>query len=138
MELSSGTQLVSITDSELTLADPEADIRGRKVVDASGEQIAEVDDLLVDEGEKKVRLVRIAWGGVMGLGQSKALIPVDAIVRITGDTVHVDRERERLAKAPAYDPALVSEQYLHDLYGYYGYTPFWNSGYVYPRYPYLV
>jgi sporulation protein YlmC with PRC-barrel domain len=128
--------LVKLSDTNLTLADRAEDIRGRDVFDTAGEEIGEVDDLFVDEQEQKVRFLQVASGGFLGLGATKFLIPVDAITRITEDAVYISQTRERLAGVPRYDPSLVDERYLRDVYGYYGYSPYWGPDYRYPSYPY--
>jgi sporulation protein YlmC with PRC-barrel domain len=121
----------------LTTRDHAHDIRHRKVVDASGQDIGEIDALLIDDQEEKVRFLRVASGGFLGMGRSKVLIPVEAIRKIDHDVVHVDQTRERIATAPTYDPELVDDRpYYDSLYGYYGYQPYWGAGYVYPPYPY--
>ncbi|MGH7510684.1 MAG: PRC-barrel domain-containing protein [Gemmatimonadales bacterium] len=127
-----------LKDSDLKLADPAADIRGRKVIDVSGEEIGKVDDLLIDDEERKVRFLEVASGGVLGIGETKFLMPVEAVAQITSDEVAINHSRTRVAGAPRYDPNLMERPHLKDIYGYYGYsTPFWIPGYNYPRYPYL-
>ena len=132
---SNGT-IVKLSDTDLTLADPAEDIVGRNVVAASGEDVGQVDDLMIDDVDKKVRFIRVASGGFLGMGQTKFLIPVDAITRVTGDNVFVDRDRDQVAAAPAYDPDLVDEEYFEHLYRHYGYEPYWSAGYLYPAFPY--
>ena len=124
-----------LSDTGMVLSTPAEDIRGRKVVDRNGEDIGEVDDLMIDDTEKKVRFIRVASGGFLGMGATKFLIPVDAVARVTIDTVHVDRQREDVAAAPAYDPDVTTSDYCDRLYGYYGLRPFWGAGYMYPVYP---
>lgn len=140
METPSSVTLHRLSDTGLVLAHRDEDIRGRKVVDAAGEEIGEVDDLLIDDAEKKVRFLRVAAGGFLGLGERKFLIPVDAVTRITGETVHIDRHRDHVAGSPAYDPEVVplDQRYLDTVYGYYGFGPYWGAGYVYPPYPYFA
>lgn len=128
--------LVRLSDTDLTVADRDEDIRGRNVLDMAGEALGEVDDLLIDEREHKVRFLQVSSGGFLGLGARKFLIPVDAIMRITEDAVYISQSRERVASAPNYDPTLVDERYLGEVYGYYGYPPYWGPGYRYPPYPY--
>lgn len=133
-------KLVKLGDTDLQLADPNHDIRGRKVIDANGEDVGDVDALFVDEGERKVRFLRVASGGFLGMGATKVLIPVEAVARVSDDTVRVDRTRDRVAAAPAYDPDLIDVEpaELERVYGYYGYTPYWREGHVYPTYPFYV
>jgi CBS domain-containing protein/sporulation protein YlmC with PRC-barrel domain len=131
-----GAKFVRISDTNLTLAEPGEDIRGLKALDLAGEELGTVDDLFIDEQERKVRFLEVSSGGFLGLGATKFLIPVDAISRITVDVVHINQSRERVAGAPQYDPALVEERYASDVYGHYGYQPYWGPGYQYPPYPY--
>lgn len=129
--------LVKLSDIDETVADREEDIRGRNVKDRNGEDIGKVDELMIDSDEHKVRFLEVASGGFLGIGQDKTFIPVDAITAIDADEVHIDQTREHVAGAPAYDPDLVDQTpYYESVYGYYGVTPFWGAGYVYPGYPF--
>jgi sporulation protein YlmC with PRC-barrel domain len=128
--------IIRLGDAKLTVADRAEDVRGRKVVDSGGDEMGTVDDLLVDEREHKVRFLEVASGGFLGLGETKVLVPVDAISDVRSDEVRINQSRQRVAGAPRYDPQLVDRDYLGQLYGYYGYPPHWGPGYVYPRYPY--
>jgi sporulation protein YlmC with PRC-barrel domain len=106
------------------------------VVDTVGRVVGKVDGLLIDNQEAKVRFLEVVSGGFLGLGKDTMLIPVDAIAKIEGDHVHLGQTSEHVAGAPAYDPDLIDADYFRNLYGYYGVTPFWGMGYVYPAYPY--
>jgi sporulation protein YlmC with PRC-barrel domain len=109
------------------------DVRGREVRDKDGNGIGKVADLLIDDREKKVRFLLVEHGGFLGFGETKTLIPVDAITKVTEEAVLLDQSRERVAAAPGYDPDLVDDRTYHSsLYGYYGYGPFWGGGYMYP------
>lgn len=129
--------LVHLADTDLMPASEADDVRGRKVVDRNGDEVGDVDDLVIDPDERRVRFLQVGAGGFLGLGEQKQLIPVDAVKSVDDDAVHIDTDRERVAGAPAYDPRLIQEpQYYQGLYDYYGYSPFWAPGYVYPRYPF--
>jgi sporulation protein YlmC with PRC-barrel domain len=132
--------LLRLSNTELTVANPAEDIRDRKVVDRDGEEIGEVDDLLIDAPEKRVRFLEVASGGFLGLGKTKFLIPVEAITRISDDTVYINQTRQHIAGAPPYDPDLIhkdagEEGYYGDVYRHYGYPPYWGPGYIYPPFP---
>ncbi|MGK9465179.1 PRC-barrel domain-containing protein (plasmid) [Streptomyces sp. G6] len=129
--------LNKLSDSQQTVATPEEDVRGCKVADTNGNDIGKVEDLLVDEPEGKVRFLLVAHGGFLGFGETKSFIPVDAVTHITDDQVFIDQSRERVSKAPVYDPDLTDEpEYYSNVYGYYGYSPFWGPGYIYPTFPF--
>src|SRR5579872_3814499 len=125
METNPTAMLEKLSDAKLTVGDRNEDIRGRKVMDKNGAEIGKVDALLIDTGEQKVRLLEVESGGFLGIGETKVLIPVDAITRITDQDVYINHTREHVAGAPRYDPALVKDESSNyvGLYGYYGYPP---------------
>lgn len=127
-------KLIRLSDTELTIANPAEDIRDHTVIDRDGEELGEVEDLLIDEPEKRVRLLEVASGGFLGLGKTKFLLPVEAITRISDDRVYVNQTRQYIAGAPHYDPDLIHREagekgydgergYYDNVYYYYGYPP---------------
>ncbi|AGL16288.1 PRC-barrel domain-containing protein [Actinoplanes sp. N902-109] len=131
------TALVELRDSDQVLADPRQDIRGRTAVDRDGDELGTVQDLLIDAEEGKVRFLKVEHGGVLGIGAKASFVPVDIVTRVENETVCVGESRGRVADAPGYDPELVdANDYFEKLYGYYGSTPYWASGYMYPGFPY--
>ncbi len=138
MTMPDRAMFVRLGDTNMTPADPSQDIRGRKVIDANGADIGDIDDLLIDDTEKKVRFLQVASGGFLGIGERKLLIPVDAIKQIDAKTVRIDRAREHVAAAPEYDPKLVDQTYVDSVYRHYGVMPYWTMGYTYPMFPYYV
>lgn len=128
--------LVQMSDEPITLADPEMDIRGRDVLDRDGDDIGHVDDLLVDQDERKVRFLKVKAGDFLGLGGKTFLIPIDAITRIGEDAVHVDQSRKHVGSGPEYDPEIVTKGVpeYDRVYRHYGYAPFWMAGYAYPAF----
>ncbi|WP_221584015.1 PRC-barrel domain-containing protein [Microbacterium sp. G2-8] len=129
--------LIKLSDTDETIANTDEDIRDRTVVDRDGDELGKVKDLLIDRAEGKVRILEVASGGFLGIGQDLVFIPVDAIAAISADEVRVDETRGRVADAPVYDPELIREPETYGgLFDYYGYEPFWGPGYLYPGYPY--
>src|SRR5450432_867463 len=119
MSFEDNKTLIRLSDSNLSPADLSQYIRDRKVVDRQGHEIGHVDDLFIDEAHKKVRFLQVAAGGFLGLGETKFLVPVDAIISVEKDSVRIDRDREHVTSSPKYDPKLVNKPYLDDLYRYY-------------------
>jgi hypothetical protein len=118
-------QLVRLRDTDQTVSRSGEDIRGRMAKDKDGRDLGTIDGLLIDEAERKVRFMEIASGGFLGLGESKSLIPVEAITRTTADAVYIGHTRDHVAGAPRYDPDLVESRLdnFFNLYPYYGYSP---------------
>jgi sporulation protein YlmC with PRC-barrel domain len=130
------TVLVNLSDTEQTVADPGQDVRGKHVKDSDGTDVGTVDDLLIDAEEGRVRFLRVTHGGILGFGATPSFVPVEAVTRVTEDEVLIDQSSDRISKAPRYDPELVDQTgYYTDVYGYYGYPPFWMANYVYPPFP---
>lgn len=130
-------RLIRLSDTNLTVADPAADVRGRQALDSDGHEIGKVDDLLIDEEEKKVRFLRIGSGGFLGIGKEHFLVPVEAVASVEPNAVSISRQRAGLSEAPEYDPSLAyDDTYYSDVYGWWGYGPYSSPGSVYPPYPY--
>lgn len=126
--------LYTLGDRGDTVDGPTNDVRGREVKDKAGASIGKVADLLVDDKEHKVRFLLVEHGGFLGFGETKTLIPVDAITEITEDEVVLDQPHERVAAAPGYDPELVENRPYHaSIYGHYGYEPYWAKLSMYPK-----
>lgn len=114
--------LVRISDGGQTLADPADDVRGRHVRDRNDEDLGVVDELLIDTHERKVRMLRIAHGGLLGVGATRSFVPVEAVTSVEDDVVRIDQTRARVGNAPRYDPDVVEAPVVYaPLYGYYGY-----------------
>lgn len=130
--------LVRLADTDRTVADPAEDVRGRQVVDSDGEDLGRVDDLLVDDRDGRVRFLRIGEGGFLGIGKSRFLVPVEAVVAIDEDTVRISRNRGEMTGVPTYDPDLAEDPgYYGNVYGWWGYPPFWQPGYAGAAYPHV-
>ncbi len=122
--------LYTLGDRGQTVDGSVNDIRGRKVKDSDGAAIGTVADLLVDDRQEKVRFLLVEHGGILGFGQEKTLIPVEAVTTITEHEVSIDQSRERVASAPGYTPHLIDDRPYHaEIYNHYGYTPYWGANY---------
>ncbi len=79
---------------------------------------------------KKVRFLLVEHGGFLGFGDTKTLIPVDAVTKTTEHEVLIAQSRARVVSAPDCDPHLVDDRPHHaSIYDHYGYLPYWSAGY---------
>ncbi len=122
--------LSELHDTGQTVADPDEDIRGRRVIDRDGFELGRVRDLLVDTEELKVRLMRVDHGGFLGFGVTSSFVPVDAIRHVDDEAVHLHQEGTVVAGAPRYDPDLVDTPDIAAMYSHYGYPMFWVPGFM--------
>ena len=139
MKDQSTSRLIRLSDTNLTLEHAKEDVRGFKVIDSGSNEIGHVDDLIIDESQKKVRFLVVAAGGFLGLGEKRFWLPIDTVEKITDENLYVDTSADHLKGSPAYDPDIVSIQpHADDVYDYYGISPFWGAGYIYPAYPFIT
>lgn len=104
MTMSDSATLYTLGDRGQTIDGAANDVRGRHVKDKDGDSIGKVVDLLVDDQEKKVRFLLVEHGGFLGLHETKTLLPVDAISKVTENDVFINQPRATVASAPGYSP----------------------------------
>lgn len=127
-------RLVPLGDSDLMLADERDDVRGMPVKDVRDHRVGEVEEILIDSHERRARLLVVASGGILGLGESHRLVPVDAVSRVR-EHVQLERSDLHVDSGFDYNPAISGPVDYRPVYNYFGYTPFWEDGY---RAPYFL
>jgi hypothetical protein len=127
-----------LRDTDLAFINFMADIRDSAVTDVDCLPVGRVDQLFIDDQERRVRFVRVEPARGFDTAGGTVLIPVDAVRRILRGVVHVDRPREQLAIAPREISLLDDAEDVEMLYRYYGFSPFWAAGYTYPPYPFYA
>jgi hypothetical protein len=128
---------IPLSARDAALGDSTEDIRGLEVRDSFGLRIGQVEELLVDATERRLRLLRVRAPSSAGRPGPTRLIPVEAVWRITGDDVSVNRVRAHVEAGPADPGGEPDQRELERVYAHYGYYPCWEPGYVYPSYPAL-
>lgn len=124
--------LVRLSDSSLELGRDADDIRGKVVFDEAGYEMGRVEDLVTDDGCRRVYFMILRASGFIPEGM-QLLIPVDTIRMRERDHVYVDQDHEHVAAGPEYDPALLSDPgYQAGVYGWYGFVPYWHPGFASP------
>lgn len=128
--------VTSLGDTDVTPANPDADVRGRNLLDQDGNKIGTIDDELIDTETRQVRFLRVEHGGFLGIGEKHFLVPVDAIAAVDVENVRINRPSGQMKTVPGYDPnLLIDEGYYQGIYNWWEYAPFWSNGYVYPPFP---
>lgn len=102
---------------------------------ATDGSIGSISDLLFDDISWTLRWAVIDTG--TWLPGRQVLLPPSALGRpdSTSREFPVDLTRDRVKDSPSIErDAPVSRQMEADIYGYYGWTPYWTAGYAYPGY----
>ena len=76
---------------------------GKNLVGAGGRDAGEIENLLVD-GSGNVRAAVVEWGGFLGIGSRKAMVPMEQILLgAPGERARLELTREQLEALPRYD-----------------------------------
>jgi sporulation protein YlmC with PRC-barrel domain len=114
--------------SDLTPAFVQEDVLGRKVIDISGQYVGIVCDLMIDDNERRVRLLEIEGNGSEPWTQARHLVPVEAVVGVKDDMIRLDREQDELPSYAQEDADEIAHDYLERIFTDYGYIPYWHVG----------
>ncbi|ESR23316.1 PRC-barrel domain-containing protein [Lutibaculum baratangense] len=72
------------------------------VVGASGEEIGEVDEVLMEAGE--INALAVDVGGFLGIGEKTVIVPLDRFsVAAEGDDLMLDMTKEELEALPEWN-----------------------------------
>jgi putative membrane protein len=78
------------------------EVLGSSVVNANGEEIAEIEDLVVDQNQTHYAILSV--GGFLGIGDKKVAIPLDQLQLGEEETYLMSAEtEEQLEQMPEYD-----------------------------------
>jgi hypothetical protein len=92
----------------LTL-DRASGIVGTNVLGANGRDAGEVENLLID-GNGQVRAAVVEWGGFLGIGTRRAVVPIEQLAfGGPNDRVRMDLSRAQLEALPRYEPDRIQE-----------------------------
>lgn len=109
-------RLVKLDDFEGKLDEQWQDVKGRKVVDKSGEEIGTVEDLYVYEAASAAHLIKVSGD------EHSFLIPVDAVTNVSDEGVEVEQAGDVVRTSPEYDsediPDAETSRAAYEHYGY--------------------
>lgn len=92
------------------------DIRGRAVVNPTGDEVGTVDDIYVNPRSRQVEMAAITFSGAVGYGGKHVLVPVEEIDFLDG-TVRIMTSAERISVAPEFRPGAPSYEPYYQYWG---------------------
>jgi len=106
-------------------------LQGDKVINANGEDLGNIEDIMLDVRSGRVAYAVLSFGGVMGIGDKLFAIPWESL------TLDADREcfvldidKDRLKNAPGFDkdhwPSMADPTWASEIYSYYNQRPYWQ------------
>jgi sporulation protein YlmC with PRC-barrel domain len=106
-------------------------IKGDKVVNAAGDDIGKIDELMIDLDNGRVAYAVLSFGGLLGLGDKLFSIPWQALkLRLHEHAFLLDIPKEDLEKAEGFDKDNwpTTREELSRSYTHYGYRTYWQTG----------
>jgi sporulation protein YlmC with PRC-barrel domain len=105
-------------------------INGDAVVNAAGEKLGEIEELMIDLENGRVAYAVLSFGGFLGVGDKLFAIPFEAL-RLDAENHRfvLDVPREKLETAPGFDkshwPDFADPRFGQQVYGYYDVATYW-------------
>jgi sporulation protein YlmC with PRC-barrel domain len=100
-----------------------SDLIGMDVHNMQGRNLGEINDLMIDVNNQRVRYAILAFGGFMGLGEKLFAYPV-RVLQTSGDRLVLDVPKDRLERAPGFDrnvwPDWIDTSYRDEVDRYFG------------------
>jgi sporulation protein YlmC with PRC-barrel domain len=100
-------------------------IIGSNVENRQGENLGEIEDLVVDPATGRISYAVLSYGGVLGIGDKLAAVPFNALNPKPDDPekLVLNIDRERLQRAPSFEsrewPNLNDPNYTRQVDDYY-------------------
>ena len=103
---------------------------GDPVVNDAGENLGQIEELMIDLENGRVAYAVLSFGGFLGIGDKLFAIPFEALEL---DAAHhrfvLDVPREKLEKAPGFDksqwPDFADPRFGQEVYRYYDISTYW-------------
>lgn len=101
-------------------------LMGAAVQTSTGEQIARVNDLVIDFGNGQVVFSVLSDTG--GMGGRMVAVPFNELSKSSGDVFTLHTTKEKLMNSPAFAWTEMTDlRYAQNIYGYYGVQPYWEE-----------
>lgn len=105
---------------------------GDKVINAKGENLGDIKELMIDLESGRVAYAVLSFGGVLGMGDKLFAIPFKALsLRPDHDNFMLDVDKDRLKNAPGFDknnwPSTADRKWGTEIHSYYGQKPYWET-----------
>jgi sporulation protein YlmC with PRC-barrel domain len=106
-------------------------IIGTDVINAKGDNLGEIKEVVIDPETGRVAYAVVAFGGFLHMGEKLFAIPFSEFKFDHENNKYLlNVTKARLEKAPGFDadawPLMTDEKWNRDIYKYYDSSPFWE------------
>jgi sporulation protein YlmC with PRC-barrel domain len=108
-----------------------ATLNGDDVVNAEGENLGEITDIMLDVEGGRIAYAVLSFGGFLGMGDKLYAVPWQALELDTDNKRFIlNIDKDRLKQAPGFDknhwPSMADPQFATQIYSFYGSEPYWH------------
>lgn len=102
------------------------------VAAATGEDLGEIEDLMIDLDHNRIAYAVLSFGGFLGLGDKLFAVPMESLALDAPNHQFIlDASRETLENAPGFDkddwPDTADRDWGANIYAHYGQEPYWSQ-----------
>ena len=106
-------------------------LTGDDVVNTAGEDLGEIDHIMIDVPSGKIAYAVLSFGGFLGMGDKLFAIPWSALTLDADNKQFVlNIDKDKLKDAPGFDkdhwPDLAQEDWATEVHSFYGAEPYWQ------------
>ncbi len=107
-------------------------LEGNNVVNTQGENLGEIESIMIDVPTGRVAYAVLSSGGFLGMGEKLFAIPWKAFTLDADEKCFViNVDKERLKNAPGFDkdhwPSMGDQRWATEVHSYYQSRPYWES-----------
>lgn len=115
-------------------------LKGAEIQNQQGENVGEIDTVLVDVKTGQVAFVTLGIGGILGVGEERYVVPFNALQNVTSQATEgalgmsqmrftLNKSKNELKRVPEGDiqEALSQESETRGIFEHYGVSPYWED-----------
>jgi sporulation protein YlmC with PRC-barrel domain len=107
-------------------------LKGDSVVNSSGEDLGNIEAIMLDVTSGKIAYAVLSFGGFLGMGSKLFAIPWSALMPDTDEKRFIlDVPKNRLENAPGFDkdhwPSMADNTWATEIHSYYDVRPYWDD-----------
>ena len=108
-----------------------ATLTGNDVVNSAGEDLGEIEHIMLDVPRGRIAYAVLSFGGFFGMGEKLFAIPWHALkLDVANKCFILDVSVDQLQNAPGFDkgqwPSMADQNWARDIHSYYSSPPYWE------------
>ena len=108
-----------------------ATLTGNDVVNSAGEDLGEIEHIMLDVPRGRIAYAVLSFGGFLGMGEKLFAIPWHALkLDVANKCFILDVSVDQLQNAPGFDkgqwPSMADQKWARDIHSYYSSPPYWE------------